>query len=122
MPTRKSALSDSGACVYTVPREFYNRQLDLPCSRFEFKIRSFTRAKAVTHQQGIYVRLQDACRTSNLAETQQEMFVEFLVRLPIRNFRRDVLRSRDARSCSLPISRWFDWWLWSLPCQACEWE
>ena len=67
-----------------------------------------------------------ACRTPNLAETQQEMFVEFLVRLPIRNFlrganRRDVLRSRDARSCALPISRWFDWWLWSLPNQAYKW-
>ena len=28
----------------------------------------------------------DACRTPNLAETQQEMFLEFLMRLPIRSF------------------------------------
>ena len=27
-------------------------------------------------------------------------------------------RSSVARSSGLPISRWFDWWLWSLPCQA----
>ena len=45
MPTRKSAHRDSGACVFMVPVGIYNRELVLPCPRFEFTIRSFTRPR-----------------------------------------------------------------------------
>ena len=97
-------------CVYGSTWNLQPFSLVLTCPRFEFTIRSCTRATAVYSSTGDFVRLQTGWLFSVYTdETQHVMFLEFLMRLPVRSFLSGTYYVQETpRSCSLPISRWFD--------------